>query len=242
MRVTDVSKKWITGAAMSEILIAEDEVKIATVMRDYIQQAGHQVRLIADGIEAIAAVRDTMPDLIVLDIMLPGCDGLDVCKTVRAFSDVPIIMVTARVEEIDRLIGLELGADDYVCKPFSPRELVARIKSNLRRSNGNTRPVSDSVSNGLTIDPDAHAASLDGQGLELTPVEFRLLVTLSEHAGRVWSRDGLLDHMYSDFRVVSDRTVDSHITNLRRKLQTVRPSEDCIRSIYGVGYKLELAG
>jgi two-component system response regulator BaeR len=164
--------------------------------------------------------------------MLPGRDGLDICRELRTFSDVPIVMVTARVEEIDRLIGLDLGADDYVCKPFSARELVARVKAILRRPR--------TASTGLVLDEERHLALLDGRTIDLTPVEFRLLRTLAAAPGRVFSRNRLLEHLYADHRVVTDRTVDAHIKNLRRKLEEVRPGQELVRSIYGVGYKLEL--
>jgi two-component system response regulator BaeR len=165
--------------------------------------------------------------------MLPGRDGLDICRDLRTFSDVPIVMVTARVEEIDRLIGLDLGADDYVCKPFSARELVARVKAILRRPRSKAIP-------GLVLHEEEHRAELDGRAIDLTPVEFRLLAALASAPGRVFPRDKLLERLYADHRVVTDRTVDTHVKNLRRKLEEVRPGEDLVRSIYGVGYKLEL--
>ena len=178
-------------------------------------------------------MRENKPDLILLDLMLPGRDGLDICREVRTFSDVPIVMVTARVEEIDRLVGLDLGADDYVCKPFSARELVARVKAILRRGR---MPIATA----LALDEERHSATLDGKALDLTPVEFRLLGALASAPGRVFSREKLLERLYADHRVVTDRTVDAHIKNLRRKLEEVRPGQDLVRSIYGVGYALEL--
>jgi two-component system response regulator BaeR len=180
-------------------------------------------------------VKSNQPDLIVLDLMLPGRGGLEICKELRAFSDLPVIMVTARVEEVDRLIGLEAGADDYLCKPFSVRELVARVKALLRRPRVNA-----AASAGLVIDEVSHRVALDGKDIELTPVEFRLLAALAAVPGRVFSRDGLLEKLYADHRVVTDRTVDAHVKNLRRKLEEIRPGSDLVRSIYGVGYKLEL--
>jgi two-component system response regulator BaeR len=165
--------------------------------------------------------------------MLPGRDGLEICRELRGFTDVPIVMVTARVEEIDRLVGLDLGADDYVCKPFSARELVARVKAILRRGR---IPIATS----LVLDEAHHSASLDGRALDLTPVEFRLLAALASAPGRVFPRERLLERLYADHRVVTDRTVDTHVKNLRRKLEEARPGEDLVRSIYGVGYKLEL--
>jgi len=173
----------------------------------------------------------------VLDLMLPNRDGLDICRELRQFSQVPVVMLTARVEEIDRLLGLELGADDYICKPFSPREVVARIKAILRRAGAAANgPASQEA---LKMDPGAHSATLDGQALDLTPVEFRLLHALASAPGQIFSRDRLLDHLYDDHRVVTDRTVDSHVKNLRRKLEAVREGET-IRSIYGVGYRLDI--
>lgn len=179
-----------------------------------------------NGLEVVPTVRAQEPDLILLDLMLPGCDGLEVCRELRTFSDVPIIMVTARVEEIDRLLGLDLGADDYICKPFSPREVVARARAILRR-----RPLAARTEQGLSLDESIE--------LDLTPVEFRLLSCLAASPGRVFSRDQLLDRLYDDHRVVTDRTVDSHVKNLRRKLEQIDPEQSLIHSIYGVGYKLE---
>ncbi len=221
---------------MSErILIVEDEPKLAALLADYLRAAGYETACLADGLAVAPSVRAHPPDLVLLDLMLPGRDGLDVCRELRTFSQVPVVMVTARVEEIDRLLGLELGADDYVCKPFSPREVVARVRAVLRRAH---RPPADGVP-GLVIDDDGYRAIYDGHALDLTPVEFRLLRALAAHPGRVFSRDQLLDHLYPDHRVVTDRTVDSHVKNLRRKLEQVRPDRELIRSIYGVGYKLE---
>lgn len=225
-------------AESAHVLIVEDEPKLAALLTDYLQAAGYATDTLADGREVSAAVKATAPDLVLLDLMLPGKDGLEVCRELRSFSDVPIIMVTARVEEIDRLLGLELGADDYICKPFSPREVVARVRAILRRTSG--RDEAQEGARGLVIDEAYYRAELDGQALDLTPVEFRLLKTLAAAPGRVYTRDQLLDHLYDDHRVVTDRTVDSHVKNLRRKLEQVRVGEDVIRSIYSVGYKLEL--
>ena len=221
------------------ILIVEDEPKLAALLRDYLTSGGFETRTIANGAEVIPAVREAEPDLILLDLMLPGKDGMDVCRELRGFSQVPVIMVTARVEEVDRLIGLELGADDYVCKPFHPREVVARVKSQLRRVQWLRNPNS-SVS-GLALDVAKYEARLHGQTLPLTPVEFRLLNTLFKQPGRVFSRDQLIKRVYVDHRVVTDRTVDTHIKNLRKKVQALLPDRELIRSVYGVGYKLELA-
>ena len=219
---------------MSKVLIVEDEPKLAELVADYLKAAGYEAHCLANGLEAVPWVKGHAPDLVVLDLMLPGRDGLEICKEVRSFSDVPIIMVTARVDEVDRLIGLESGADDYLCKPFSVRELVARVKALLRRPRTAAAPA------GLMIDEPRHQVSLDGKTIELTPVEFRLLAALAAEPGRVLSRDRLLEKLSADHRVVTDRTVDAHVKNLRRKLEEVRPGADLVRSIYGVGYRLEL--
>jgi len=217
---------------MSRILIVEDEPKLAALEADYLRASGFEPHCVADGREVVPWVRSQAPDLILLDLMLPGRDGVDICRDIRTFSDVPIVMVTARVEEIDRLIGLDVGADDYVCKPFSVRELVARVRAILRRPR--------TATGALVIDEQRHVATLDGRALELTPVEFRLLRALASSPGRVFPRERLLERLYEDHRVVADRTVDAHVKNLRRKLEEVRPGEEVVRSIYGVGYKLEL--
>ncbi|HEY2337028.1 MAG TPA: response regulator [Burkholderiales bacterium] len=219
---------------MEEILIVEDEPKLAALVADYLRAEAFGVHLIDDGLQVVPWVRENKTDLILLDLMLPGRDGLEICRELRSFTDVPVVMVTARVEEIDRLVGLEAGADDYVCKPFSLRELVARVKAILRRPRGAKRAA------GLALDASRHVAELDGTALDLTPVEFRLLAMLAEAPGKVFSRGTLLERLYPDHRVVTDRTVDTHVKNLRKKIAEIRPSEDPIPSIYGVGYKLEL--
>lgn len=216
-----------------DIMIVEDEPKLATVLSDYFNSAGYRTRWIADGSDVVERVKATPPALIVLDLMLPNKDGLTICLELRQFTRVPVVMVTARVEEIDRLLGLEVGADDYVCKPFSPREVVARARAVLRRGESGG-------SVGLSIDETRYLASLDGTLLDLTPVEFRLLHVLSGSPGQVFSRAQLLDRLYADYRIVTDRTVDSHIKNLRRKLQSVRRGIKLIVSVYGVGYKCDL--
>ncbi|MEM1262898.1 MAG: response regulator [Pseudomonadota bacterium] len=225
----------MTGA--EHILVVEDEPKIAALLADYLRNDGFKVALEEDGIGAIEAIRSNPPALVLLDLMLPRKDGLGVCREVRQFSNVPIIMITARIEEIDRLLGLELGADDYICKPFSPREVVARVKAILRRIELTQAKAADY--RGLVLDEPRHEATLHGQTLDLTPVEFRLLALLADRPGIVFSRDQLVDRIYTDGRVVSDRTVDSHIKNLRRKLTLVAGSDDFVHSVYGVGYKFE---
>ncbi len=219
------------------ILIVEDEPKIAALLADYLRaQGGFLSKIVTRGDEALRRFHSEKPDLVLLDLMLPGLDGIEVCKQLRAESQVPIIMVTARVDEIDRLLGLELGADDYICKPFSPREVVARVKAVLRRSEmmrAGKQP------HGLEIDEAKFMAKLNGLELVLTPVEFALLQMLSTHPSRVFSRDQLMNGMYSDYRVVSDRAVDTHVKNLRRKLAEATGVEDMIRSVYGLGYRFE---
>ncbi|MEQ4575803.1 MAG: response regulator [Gammaproteobacteria bacterium] len=217
------------------ILVVEDEPRLAGVLRDYLHAAGYASEWIADGAEVMAAFRRLAPDLVLLDLMLPNRDGVSLCRELRAESAVPVIMVTARAEEVDRLLGLEVGADDYICKPFSPREVVARVGAVLRRyRSGGATPA------GLQIDEVGCRAALHGRWLDLTPVEFRLLRTLAAAPGRVWSRDQLMNHLYADHRIVTDRTVDSHVKNLRRKLFEAGVGDDPIRSIYGVGYRLDL--
>jgi len=222
------------------ILIVEDEPKLAEVLREYLQQSGFKVDWLANGSEAVVWVREQQPDLIILDLMLPGKDGLQIFREVRQFTDTPIIMATAKVDEIDRLVGLELGADDYVCKPYSPRELVVRVKNILRRASMPVRELL--VETGIEIDAERMEARINGQALVLTPVEFRLLQQFVNNPGKVYSRNHLLDHLYNDHRIVTDRAVDSHIKNLRRKLEAAVPEQEVIRSVYGVGYKFDPTG
>lgn len=219
------------------ILIVEDEPRLASVLADYLTAAGYTHCWIDDGNDAVDAFRSEQPDLVLLDLMLPGRRGVDICRELRTLSQVPVIMVTARAEEIDRLLGLEVGADDYICKPFSPREVVARVAAVLRRHRH--VPTAESTSP-VTFDEDTLRASVNGHPLELTQVEFRLLRLLHDAPGRVFSRSQLLDNIYLDHRVVTDRTIDSHVKNLRRKLADAGGSADWIKSIYGVGYRMEL--
>ena len=219
----------------AHILIVEDEEKIARLLCDYLQQAGYRTTWLNDGLQVEPHVLQQPPDLLLLDLMLPGRDGLEICRALRGFSSVPIIMLTARVDEIDRLLGLELGADDYVCKPFSPREVVSRVKALLRRASGTL--LAHAPNDGLLLDEARFQARLDEKLLDLTPVEFRLLATLHAQPGRVFGREALLNQIYADHRIVSERTVDSHIKNLRRKLQEAAPERDLIQSVYGVGYR-----
>jgi two-component system response regulator BaeR len=219
----------------AKILVVEDEEKLAGLLHDYLKQAGFMPSCLANGLEVVPWVREQSPDLILLDLMLPGRDGMEICKEIRTFSNVPIIMVTARVEEIDRLLGLELGADDYVCKPYSPREVVARVKAVLRRSgSGPTLKVA-----GLVLDESRYQAVLHGDTLDLTAVEFKLLSYLAANPGRIYSRGQLMERIYLDERIVSERTIDSHVKKLRQKINALAPDQELIHSVYGVGYKFD---
>ncbi len=226
------------------VFVIEDEPKLASLLEDYLHAEGFSVRILHEGGDAVEILRQENPDLILLDLMLPGKNGMDICREVRTFSQVPIIMITARVEEIDRLIGLELGADDYICKPFSPREVVARVKAVLRRlrSVGGaviTEGFRSSTQSNFTMNADGFQFFYNGKALDLTPGEFRLLRLLTLHPGKVFSRDQLLTALYDDGRIVTDRTIDTHIKNLRRKLEIVAPEREYIISIYSVGYKFD---
>lgn len=217
------------------ILIVEDEPKLASLLSDYLRVSGFEPFCLSNGAEVVPWFREHKPDLILLDLMLPRRDGMEVCKDIRTFSRVPIIIVTARIEEIDRLLGLELGADDYICKPFSPREVVARVKAVLRRTHdGQTIQAQE-----LVLDEDRYRATLHGHDLELTAVEFKLLHFLVASPGRIYGRQQLMNKIYPDERNVSDRTIDSHIKKLRRKIENVDPEAKLIHSVYGVGYKFE---
>ena len=217
------------------VLIVEDEVKIASLLQDYLRQSGYETDSLYNGSEVEGWLAENSSDIVLLDLMLPGQTGVDICKDVRKSSALPIIMITAKVEEIDRLLGLELGADDYICKPFSPREVVARVKAVLRRTD-NTESLSDK---GLVLDTQTYKATVNGQNLDLTAVEFQLLKVLSDQPGRIFSRSLLVDKIYNDGRVVSDRTIDSHIKKLRKKIADVLPDVELIHSLYAVGYKFE---
>jgi two-component system response regulator BaeR len=229
----------VTAPTAQQILIVEDEERLARLVADYLKAAGYQAHHLADGCRVLEWVRSHEPDLILLDLMLPGKDGLTICRELRATSQVPIIMTTARVEEIDRLLGLELGADDYVCKPFSPRELVARVKAVLRRTAGTPEPNRHGP---LTLCDDSLMVRAKGREVDLTAVEFALLQTLYAAPGRIFTRERLMDRIYRDHRVVSDRTIDSHVKKLRRKLDGLLPGRELIHSVYGVGYRFEDKG
>lgn len=218
-----------------DILIVEDEPKLARLLADYATAAGFRAFCLGNGKEVVPWVQARNPDLILLDLMLPGRDGIDVCKEIRMFSQVPVIIATARIEEIDRLLGLELGADDYVCKPYSPREVMARVKAVLRR----VRCAPIPQVHGLVLDDGRYQAVFESRNLGLTAVEFRLLQFLVSNPGRLYGRQELMAKIYPDERNVSDRTIDSHVKRLRRKIETVNPRVRLIHSVYGVGYKFE---
>ena len=221
------------------ILIVEDESKLAKVLADYLEKDDFKTNHLINGDEVVDWVKKNKPDLILLDLMLPGANGKDICKDIRNFSAVPIIMVTAMIDEIDRLIGLELGADDYICKPFSPKEVVARVKAVLRRMDPDF--INQSDTDDFNIDHDAFSISIRGKKLDLTPVEFRMLEMFMGQPGRVYNRDQILNNVFDDGRIVLDRTVDTHIKNLRQKLKEASPEKEYIRSIYGIGYSFEKA-
>jgi len=221
---------------MNRILIVEDEPKLASLEADYLHHAGFQTHCLSQGLAVVPWLKDNGADLVLLDLMVPGRDGLDICRDIRSFSQVPIIIVTARIEEIDRLLGLEMGADDYICKPFSPREMVARVKAVLRRLQPQAESTAEQV---LRLHPQSFKVQYDDQEIELTAVEFQLLHALYQHPGRIFSRSRLMDLIYQDQRIVSDRTIDSHIKKLRKKLAELIPGKEVIHSVYGAGYRYD---
>ncbi|MEO9945864.1 MAG: response regulator [Paraglaciecola sp.] len=216
------------------VLIVEDEKKLASLLADYLNLSNFETSCLHDGPSVEPWLDENKADVILLDLMLPGKSGLDICKSIRTTSQVPILMVTAKVEEVDRLIGLEIGADDYICKPFSPKEVVARVKAVLRRANPQTKSL-------LPFELDTHrlVMSIGQQSIALTAVEFEMMVLLSSEPGRIFSREQLMTTCYSDHRIVSDRTIDSHIKKLRKKIAVIG-NQDWIQSVYGVGYKLDV--
>jgi len=218
---------------MSEqILIVEDEVKLANLMSDFLSSHHFVTHQIHHGNEVLPWLEVNKPSVILLDIMLPGQSGIELCKAIRRFSNVPIIMVSAKVEEIDRLLGLELGADDYICKPFSYAELVARVKAILRRLNSE-----EPKATVMQLDESTYTVKFKTSCIELTNFEFQLFKPLFNNPNRIYSRDSLMDTMYGDQRIVSHRTIDSHIKKLRKKLDEVIQTESVIQSVYGVGYR-----
>ncbi len=218
------------------ILVVEDEDKITRLLCDYLIEAGFRTSSLASGNRVAAQVKKEQPDLILLDIMLPGKDGMALCREIRQFSSVPIIMITARVEEIDRLLGLELGADDYICKPFSPREVVARVKAIFRRVDVTPR-ASQMVVGAISLNDETHQVMIDTKVLNLTPNEFGLLKIMMRQPNRVFSRSELINRVQGyDFEGY-DRTIDTHIKNLRKKIAKILPDQEVISTVYGVGYR-----
>jgi two-component system response regulator BaeR len=222
-----------------KILIVEDDVKIAELLRDYLEHADYDVSILSRGETVIYEVHHSHPDVILLDLMLPGKDGLTICREIRSFSKVPILIISAKIHEIDRLVGLELGADDYICKPFSPKEVVARVKAVMRRIN--PEPAEKTLMAGpITIKPESHTVTIEGSIIRLTPIEFGLLKILISRPDFVFTRSDLVTKIQGyDFEGY-DRTIDSHIKNLRKKISQVLPGEDIIESIYGIGYKFRI--
>lgn len=231
------------------IAIVEDETKLAELLQDYLSREGFSTTVYADGAQALTALQGDTPDLVLLDLMLPTLDGMSICRELRKTSAVPIIMLTARIEEIDRLLGLELGADDYICKPFSPREVVARVKAVLRRtasetgSSGQAGSAQDQQVSARDLHLDMNTATVEvkSRSCALTAVEMRLLSVLCERPGQIFNRSQLMRRMYEDNRIVSDRTIDSHVKKLRQKLESLDETTAYIHSVYGIGYKYEVS-
>lgn len=228
------------GKDSEHILIVEDELTIAQILKEYLSKNGYRSTHLGDGLNVLDLIKSDPPDLVLLDLMLPGGkDGLEVCKEIRSISSVPIFIVTAKVEEIDRLLGLELGADDYICKPFSPREVVARVKALFRRIAQTATP--EPKRSGFEIDEAQQRISFKGQRLDLTPTEFRLLRLFVSNPGRVYSRAQLLELCYQQEQLIIDRVIDSHIKNLRKKITKVLNTEqEVIHAVYGIGYRFEM--
>ena len=221
----------------TKIAVVEDEPKLRELLENYLAREDYLVDTYDHGDVALEMLTKSPPDLILLDLMLPGTDGMSICKEVRKISDVPIIMLTARVEEIDRLLGLEVGADDYVCKPFSPREVVARVKAILRRTQVKEAAAS---TDRVVVDMNSARVTVDGEECELTAVELKLLDVMCNKPGQIFNRTQLMNRIYPDGRIVSDRTIDSHVKKLRQKLNALKAEESFIHSVYGIGYKFEI--
>jgi two-component system, OmpR family, response regulator BaeR len=217
------------------VLIAEDEPKLAALLASYLLRENFRTQIVNDGRKVIRTVKEVQPDLLLLDLTLPHRNGLEICRELRSFTRLPILIVTARAEEADRLLGLDSGADDYICKPFSPREVIARVKAVLRRTN-----YAGTTSVGLVIDEINSTVSVDGKMLDLTLAEFNLLRALAATPNRLLSRQQIMDALYSDGRTIVDRTIDSHIKNLRRKLAEAKPDAEWIESVYGAGYRFKV--
>ena len=222
---------------MQRILVVEDEMQIARNLRDYLEVAGFEVTVVGDGSAALASVRGDRPDLVVLDLGLPGMDGLDVARELRRTSTMPIVMLTARGEESDRIVGLELGADDYLVKPFSPKELVARVRAVLRRTSGAAVGAAVLRAGDVEVDVPKMRARVGGQPVELTPTEFQLLATFVREPGRVFTRGQLLDALHGVTIDSYERAVDAHIKNLRRKIEPEVGRPTHVLTVHGVGYR-----
>lgn len=222
------------------VLIVEDEPKIAALLADFLHASNFSTTQVHDGAEVLGVFSELQPDFVLLDVMLPNIDGFTLCKEIRSHSDVPILFLTARIDEIDRLMGLGFGADDYVCKPFSAREVVARVQTILRRTQARNIRDGEQVKVFKTIkmDTERYECRVNENLIELTPVEFRLLLSLISKPGVVFSRDQLMTQCYADDRIVSDRTIDSHMKNLRRKLTDILGDGMPVQAVYGVGYKV----
>jgi DNA-binding response OmpR family regulator len=220
---------------MNTILVVDDEPKIVRLARDYLEKNGYRVVTAGDGQSALTTARREKPDLIILDLMLPILDGREVCKILRRESDVPIIMLTALAEEVDQVTGLEIGADDYITKPFSPRALVARVRAMLRRAHGEVKLPVVIRSGSLEIDTEKYSATLNNKPLQLTPNEFKLLTLLANRSGQTLTREQLLEDMHGAASSI-DRSVDSHIKNLRKKIE-IQPNGPLIETVYGIGYR-----
>lgn len=226
----------MTDIALHRVLVVEDDRKISDLLQNYLRASGYEAEAAYDGRDALRQIERQAPDAVILDWMLPGMDGISVCKAVRAFSDVPILMLTARIDEVDRLLGLDTGADDYVCKPFAPREVIARIRALLRRAEGRVK----TSTKPWEIDDACFRIGWRGQWLPLTRIEFMMFRLLLSRPGRVYSRDQLLASVHDSQRDISDRAIDTHIKNLRKKVQAVDQGHDCIASVYGVGYRFDI--
>lgn len=223
--------------SVPHVLVVEDDRKISALLLSYLHAEGYGATAVYDGAEALRMLKQQPADAMILDWMLPGEDGLGVCRGVRAFSDIPILMLTARVDEVDRLLGLDIGADDYVCKPFAPREVLARIRALLRRSRGRVK----AVSLPWEVDDGAFRIRWHGTWLPLTRIEFLMFRLLLGRPGRVFSRQQLMACVHDSQRDTSDRAIDTHIKNLRKKIQAIEPGCECIASVYGVGYRFDLS-
>jgi two-component system, OmpR family, alkaline phosphatase synthesis response regulator PhoP len=225
--------------ARKRIMVVDDEPKVADLIRAYLEKDGYEVTLAADGVTAVDKARKEKPDLIVLDLNLPEMDGIEVFRSVRTFSDLPVIMVTARDEEIDKIVGLQLGADDYVTKPFSPRELAARVGAVLRRYSEGTKSTTRIQSGNLLVDFERHEVKYKGEPVNFTAAEFKLLAVMAKNPGRVFTRLQLMDAAFGETYEGYDRTIDAHIKNVRQKLEKIGGDGSPIATVRGVGYKME---